>query len=254
MISPMQSIPEELVVERELLPGGNHWSLLLKRGFTLRLTDLQGGANVSALLYNRDDVSERYNMADTLKAQHIAALSKGCVCYSDMGRILVSIPEETAGWHDTICGVTDARLIAEKYGQHDYQDHRNDYYRNGRDSFLMQLGRRGLGKRDIVPNLNFFSKATVDDVESGALRYVPNNSKPGDFIDLRAEMNVLIVFNSCPHPLNPAPEYPLRPVEWTIWRSGIGGGPGDPCRLSRPENGRGYENTFAYFAQEAFCS
>lgn len=188
-------------------------------------------------------------MPDTLKGQHIAYLTAGNVCYSDMGRILVAITADTCGWHDTICGVTNAKDIAEKYGEHDYQTHRNDYYRNGRDSFLMQLGRHGLGKRDIVPNVNFFSKASVEDLETGVLKFDTDNSKPGNYVDLRAEMHVLVVLNSCPHPLDPRPDFPVRPVELTIWKSGPGGGPDDPCRLSRPENDRAYRNTLAYFAQ-----
>jgi hypothetical protein len=212
------------------------------------LTDLNGGANVGALFYNLDEKTERYNMPDTLKAQHVAYLTAGCVCYSDMGRILVSIAGDTCGWHDTICGTTTSAMIAAQYGEHSYQDHHNEYYRNGRDSFLVQLGRYGLGKRDLTANVNFFSKVTVD--QAGAMRLVGENSRPGDYVDLRAEMNVLCVLNSCPHPLTSAREYPTGPVRMSVWRSGPGGGPADPCRLSRPENDRGFRNTIAYFAQK----
>ena len=187
-------------------------------------------------------------MPDTLKAQHIAYLTKGYVCYSDMGRILVSVADDTCGWHDTIAGTTDAADIVAKFGERPYQEHRNEYARNGRDSFLMQLGRYGLGKRDLVPNLNLFSRVNVDG--QGNMSLAAGNSKPGSYVDLRAEMNVLCVLNSCPHPLAPSGEYPMKPVRMTVWRSGIGGGPNDPCRLSRPENERGFQNTFAYFAQK----
>ncbi len=244
------TIPSELIVHEEDLPPGAHWSLVLKRGYSLRLTDLSGGANVGALFFNQEEKTERYNMPDTLKAQYISHLRKGYCCYSDMGRILVSIPEDTCGWHDAISGTTDAKDIEEKYGLHDYQDHHNDYYRNGRDSFLMQLGRWGLDQRDLVPNINFFSKVVVDN--DGNMSYVSDNSKAGDFVDLRAEMNVVAVLNSCPHPLAPGGTYPTGKVRMTVWRSGYGGGPDDPCRLSRPENDRGYRNTIAYFAQAPF--
>ena len=72
----------------ELLPGGCHWSGVLRRGNALRLTDLSGRANVSALFYNAEEKLERYNMPDTLKAQHTAHLTAGHVCYSDMGHVL----------------------------------------------------------------------------------------------------------------------------------------------------------------------
>ncbi len=84
----------------------------------LRLTDVEGGANVAALFYNYEERLERYNMADTLKAQHTAYLTKGCVCYSDMGRVLCSITEDTCGWHDTLCGVSNAAMVAATLRRH----------------------------------------------------------------------------------------------------------------------------------------
>jgi len=75
-----------------------------------------GGANVGALFYNHEDRLERYNMADTLKSQHTAYLTKGFVCYSDMGRILCSITEDTCGWHAGARGnlylTTGTRLLS----------------------------------------------------------------------------------------------------------------------------------------------
>lgn len=250
-IHHISHIEEDLVVQDEVLKGGNHWSFILKRGYSLRLTDLQGGANVSALFFNQEERLERYNMADTLKAQHIAFLTQGNVCYSDMGRVLVSITADTCGWHDTLCGCSNAQMVARKYGSaRRYQEYRNDYYRNGRDSFLMELGKWGLGKRDLVANVNFFSKVSVD--AAGNLVYQPANSRAGDYIELRAEMNIIVVLNSCPHPLDSRKDYATADVRMTVWKSGLAG-PDDPCRLSRPENGRGFTNTELYFKQHCCC-
>src|SRR5688500_16902355 len=100
----------------ELVVGGAHWSGLLRRGTTLRLTDVAGGGNVSALFYNYEDRLERYNMADTLKAQHTAYLTRGCVCYSDMGRALCSITDDTFGLHDALCFLGYASFVSSQYG------------------------------------------------------------------------------------------------------------------------------------------
>ena len=100
------------IVRSEVIPGARHWSLELARGYALRLTDLEGGANCAALFYSARNALERYNMADTLKAQHTAFLTRGHCLYSDMGRILVSIASDTLGWHDAFCGVGDAALTA----------------------------------------------------------------------------------------------------------------------------------------------
>ncbi len=234
------------VVHRELLPGARNWSFVVRRGHTLRLTDHKGGANCSALLFNAHEKLERYNMADTLKAQHTARLTKGHVCYSDMGRILLSIVEDTCGWHDTICGVSNAALVKAKYGEARYQEHRNAFYRNGRELFLIELGKWGLGRKDLVANINFFSKVTVDD--AGDLQFGRGNSKAGDFVDLRAEMDTLVVLNTCPHPLDPGTEWAPRPVELTI-RKAAPVADDDVCLNSCPENRRGFANTAIYHCQ-----
>ncbi len=126
-------------------PAGTHWSGVLRRGLALRIVDLEGGANLSAVFYRQEDPLERYNMADTLKAQHTAHLTRGFVLYSDMGRVIASITADTLGWHDPLGGVGDARLFAQKYGRARYQEYRNAMLRNGRDSLLIELAKHGLG-------------------------------------------------------------------------------------------------------------
>src|SRR4030095_8915631 len=98
-----------LILWEETVQPGATWSHVLKRGTALRLTDIEGGANAGALFYNFECPVERFNMPDTLKAQHIARLTAGFVLYSDMGRVLCSITEDTVGWHDTITGHGTAR-------------------------------------------------------------------------------------------------------------------------------------------------
>jgi hypothetical protein len=228
------------VLWTELFPGGGHWSYRVKRGTSLRFIDLEGGANVAVLLYRADERLERLNLPDTLKAQHTAHLTTGNVLYSDMGRILAAIAADTVGWHDPLCGVSDAALIREKYGEKRYQEHRNAMYRNGKDSLLIELGKWGLGLRDLVPNVNLFSKVTVD--SEGLFRFVPGHSKKGDYVELRFEMDTLVALSTAPHPLDPAPAYAPKKVGVVAWESGPARAD-DKCRLSCPENQRGYYNT-----------
>lgn len=239
-----QTIAEDPLLWQETVPGGAHWSGVMRRGTTLRLTDTEGGANVSLLLFNQDEKLERYNMADTLKAQHTARLTRGYVCYSDMGRVLCSITEDTVGWHDPIGGVIDAQQVAAKYGVHRFQEFRNEMYRNARDGMLIELGKYGLGKRDFGANINLFSKVRVG--ADGAMVFEPGNSKAGDFVELRFEMNSLLVLSTCPHPLDPNPQYAPRKVQLSAWRSELPGAD-DYCRNFRPENTRGFYNTEILF-------
>ena len=241
------AIPEDRRLFEELVPGGAMWSWVLRRHDVLRLTDVEGGANASLLLYNREQLLERYNMPDTLKAQHTAFVTKGRVLLSDMGRALCSVIEDTSGWHDTLCGVSDAELVREKYGLHRYQEHRNGCHRNGRDQLLVELGKWGMGMRDLVPNLNLFSKVVAN--AAGRLSFVPAHAKKGALVELRAELTVLVVMTTCPHPLDPSPSYAPKPVLAQVYR-GETPGPGDVCRNSRPEAARGLENSERYARQE----
>jgi len=228
----------------EPLRGGQMWSRVLKRGQVLRLTDVEGGGSVAALLFNADRPLERYNMPDTLKAQHIARITAGNVLYSDMGRVLCSVIADSCGWHDTITGLDNAVHSLEKFGRGDYQALRNDWYRNSRDNLLVELAKYGLGKRDFGPNLNLFVKIAVD--ADGKLGWVPGHSKPGAFIELRAEMNTLIVLSNTPHPLDPSSSYRAKPVQLGV-RLAAPVAADDPCRVSCPENERGFTLTEAYF-------
>jgi uncharacterized protein len=228
----------------EHLREGSHWSGVLRRGTTLRLTDVEGGANVAALFYNYEDRLERYNMADTLKAQHTAYLTKGYVCYSDMGRILCSLTEDTSGWHDTIAGVSNAAMVTDKYGRTRFQEQRNGCFKNGYDGLLGELGKYGLGKRDIVANVNFFSKVTVD--MDGRLHFQAGASKAGSYVDLRFEMNSLVVLSTCQHPLDPEPAYHPREVRLAAYASDPVSKE-DSCRTRCPENERGFRNTEMMF-------
>ena len=233
-----------LIRFEEVVPPGANWSHVLKRATTLRITDTEGAANVAALMYNFELLAERLNLPDTLKCQHTARLTRGHCLYTDMGRILVSITEDTCGWHDPIAGWSTAKIVEEKYGRKNYQTARNDWHRNAHDNFITELGKYGMDERDLAMCVNFFSKVTVDD--TGRLGFQPANSKPGAFVDLRAEMNALVILNTCIHPLDPSPTYAPKPVKLTIYTSPPPAAD-DYCRNFRPENQRGFILTERYF-------
>lgn len=239
-----QPDPARLLWE-DHVPGGCHWSGVMRRGTTLRLTDTEGGANVSMVLFNDDEKLERYNMADTLKAQHTAHLTRGFVLYSDMGRVLCSITEDTLGWHDPIGGLLDAATLERKWGVHRFQEHRNSMFRNARDGLLVELGKYGLGRRDLPACVNLFSKVTVDD--AGSMHFMAGHSKAGDHVELRFEMNALVALSTAPHPLDTAERYDPSRVRLTAWRSDPPGAD-DHCRNFRPENARGFINTERLYA------
>jgi urea carboxylase-associated protein 2 len=239
------SSPAASVVLEEALRGGQMWSRVLKRGQILKLTDVEGGASVAALFFNADLFLERYNMPDTLKAQHIARLTAGNSLFSDMGRVLVSVLSDTAGWHDTITGHQTAEAALAKYGSGTYQKLRNDFYRNTRDNFLIELGKYGLTKRDLHANVNFFTKVVPD--AGGNLVFSKGSSRAGSSVELRADMNVLAVLSNTPHPLDPETTYVPKPVLLSL-RNGRAAAPNDGCRTACPESERAFALTDRYFS------
>ncbi|HWH09707.1 MAG TPA: urea amidolyase associated protein UAAP1 [Solirubrobacteraceae bacterium] len=225
-----------------ILPGGASWSRVCRRGTALTLTDVEGGANVSALLFRASDPLERYCMPDTLKAQHVSRLTAGVALYSDMGRVMASVTEDTCGWHDTITGHATAAVVADRWGAVSYHERRNEWRRSAREAFLVELAKHGLGRRDLVANANFFSKVTVAD--DGELTYVRGHSVSGARVTVRFELDTLVVLSSVPHPLDPAPEWSPRAVRLVV--AAVPPAPADdPVRRACPENERGFEATEA---------
>lgn len=231
------------------LPGNGHWSLELRRGSFLKITDLDGGANVGMLFYNPRNLLERYNAPDTLKCQHTFKLQRGNCLYSDMGRIFASIIEDYSvnnegNWHDTVCGNSTAQIIESRWEKRDYQKDRNQWLQNGYDAFLVELAKYGLGRADMASNINWFSKVVADD--KGNIVLDTKNQCAGNSITLRFEMDTLVVMHACPHPLNTSTQYPFNAVQIEL-------GVADPvtnddyCKNFRPENQRGFNNNELYY-------
>jgi urea carboxylase-associated protein 2 len=233
----------ESVFYETVIEGGKHSSLTVRAGTQLRLIDRDGGANVGMLFYNPQNLLERYNAPDTLKCQHTFKLTKGHCLYSDMGRIFCSITEDTVGWYDTVCGNANRELVASRWGEKSYQEYRNDWTQNGHDAFLVEGGKYGLGRRDLAANVNWFSKVSIAD--DGTMLFDLENSHAGQFVDLRFEMNTLVLLHTCPHPLSSSLHYPRNPVALQLSKAPPVADD-DFCRNLRPENGRGFANTELY--------
>ncbi len=224
-------------------PGGK-WSGAVSRGKLLKFTALEGGANISLLLYNAKDLTERYNMPDTLKAQHTSHLTKGHVLMSDNGRVLASIVEDSLGWHDPLCGYSSRQATDRKYGTTRYQELRNDWLRSGQENLTVELVRCGLGVKDFAPVVNLFSKVYCD--ERGVMHFTPGHCEAGATVTLRTDMEVLVVLSNTPNPLDPSERYPSVPVKLEVLEA-----PPVPeddyCMNYRPENKRAFENNDDYY-------
>jgi urea carboxylase-associated protein 2 len=203
--------PERLLWDDVIGPGGDS-SRVLPRGAAIRLTDLEGDACANLLVYNAAQPLERLNVADTVKVQWQAYLGSGSLLLSDMGRVLLSITQDTCGTHDAFCGASTQARNFEQYGDGSVQGG----HPNARDRFAVALAKHGLTRRDIVPSVNFFKGVTVE--PDGALRFVGDGSHPGAVVELRAELPVVVVVVNTPHVLDPRPDYTVSPLRITAWQ------------------------------------
>jgi len=233
-------VRSEDVVWEETIPSGGYASRVLKRGTRLRLTNVNSDACATLLIYNADRPFERLNVADTIKVQWNGYLGQGKLLLSDMGRSLMSITLDTCGQHDTFAGASNPKTNAAKYGDGaNYTPHPN-----ARERFLIALAKHGLGRSDVMPNINLFKSVRIE--KDGGMTWVDNASKPGDVVELRADMNVLVVLANTPHVLDPRPMYTATPLRITAYR-GEPAGPDDAIRNASPEAQRAFLNVDDYF-------
>ena len=229
------------VVRRETIPGGWHWTTQLQRGQALRLLNPQATPGVSVMLWNAADPAERYNAADTVKLQWTAELRRGRVLFSDMGRVLASLTEDSCGTHDTLMGGSTARSNLTRYGS----TGADGGLRNTRDNLRLAAGKLGLSRRDLAPCVTFFAPVRTD--QGGRFVWHDGRLQPGDFVELRAEMNLLVALSNCPHPLAPGSTFAPADIEAVIWQA-PSPAPDDPCRSLTEEARRGFDNTDVQFA------
>ena len=194
------------VVEDRVVPAGEPWARVLKQGQILRIVDLEGRQAVDFLCYNAANPEERYNAADTMKYAKTIFLTRGHGIYSDLGRRLLTIVEDTCGRHDTIGGCCSAESNELRYGVKDTP--------SCRANFLRALAPFGLGRKDVVANLNFFMNVPVE--ADGTLGIVDGLSAPGKSLSLRAERDSLVLVSNCPQINNPCNGFDPTPVRMVI--------------------------------------
>jgi len=197
------------VVYDFVIPARAPWAHVVKQGQTLRIVDLEGNQAVDCILYDANDPAERYSAAETIVAQQNIFLTTGTRLMSTEGNVLMTITGDTCGRHDTSGGACSCESNTLRYGHHTKHQHACV------ENFLDALGRRGLGKRDMTGNINWFMNVPIDG--EGALGIVDGISAPGKYVDLRAETDTLVVISNCPQVNNPCNAFNPTPVRVTIF-------------------------------------
>lgn len=198
-------------IKSDIIPGGAPYSVELKKGQVLRLIDLEGQQGVDFLCFNKENNEERYNIAHSIKKAATLNLTKGHILYSDAARPMVSIIEDTCGHNDTIAGCCTEQTNWLFYGK-------NESETSCRANFLSVMKPYGLGRRDLVANINFFCIVPVAaDMSIPELTFDEAPSKAGDFIDLKAEMDLICFISNCPQMNNPCSGGKPTPIQAIVW-------------------------------------
>jgi len=198
----------------EVVAAGEPWIGTVAAGQLLRIVDLEGNQAVDTLFYNAHDTDERYSAVDTVRAQGNIYLTTGSALRSNLGATMLTIVEDTCGRHDTLGGACSAESNTVRYALDKH------YMHSCRDNFLLALARhdRGLGKRDLPSNINFFMNVPV--TPEGGLTFADGISAAGRYVQLRADMDVLVLISNCPQLNNPCNAYNPTPIQIQIRATG----------------------------------
>lgn len=203
--------PDDAVL-REVVPAGEPWMGELKKGQTLRILDLEGNQAVDTIFYSlADPQGEKYSAVETVSAQGNVYLTTGSELRSTEGNVMLTITADICGRHDTLGGACSAESNQMRYALDKKPMH------SCRDSFLraIQESDYGLTKRDIVHNINFFMNVPL--TPEGGLSFEDGISSPGKYVEMRAEMDVLVLVSNCPQLNNPCNAYNPTPIEMIVW-------------------------------------
>lgn len=206
-----------LAVADEICAAGEPWVKLVKKGQVFRIVDLEGNQAVDTLFFNaaHAHVLERYSASDTICRQNKLYLTTGSKLYSNFGNVMLTIVADTCGRHDTLGGACAAESNTVRYALEKYPMH------SCRDNFLHALAHEpmceqlGMSKRDLTSNINFFMNVPV--TEDGGLKFVDGVSAAGKYVEMQAEMDVVVLISNCPQLNNPCNAYNPTPIRLLVW-------------------------------------
>ncbi len=205
------TLQADSAVFREVVEAGEPFMHEVKQGQVLRILDLKGNQAVDTLFYNARDTEERYDANNTIRGQGNIYLTTGTKLLSNEGNVMLSIIADTCGRHDTLGGACSAESNTVRYSLDKLHMH------SCRDSFLLALAEwdNDIDKRDLASNINFFMNVPV--TPDGRLSFEDGISAAGRYVEMRAEMDVLVLISNCPQLNNPCNAYNPTPVEVLVW-------------------------------------
>jgi hypothetical protein len=200
--------PETAIYDQQI-QSRQPWSRIIQKGQILRIIDLQGNQAVDTLFYRADDPSERYSAQDTMVNQGNIFITTGTEILSNEGNVMMTVIADECGRHDTVGGACSMESNSVRYGLH--KKHLHACVEN----YLLELSKYEMSKRDLVSNINFYMNVPVS--ADGTLEIVDGISEAGKIVELRAEMDVMVLISNCPQVNNPCNAYNPTPIRLIVW-------------------------------------
>ena len=207
-------LEQESAFFREIIDAGDYFMGLVRAGETFRILDLEGNQAADTLFFNANRPSERYSAMDTIREQGNVYLTTGSQLRSNYNNVMLEIVADTCGRHDTLGGACATESNTVRY------DLEKRCMHACRDSWMLAIAKNpqfGVNKRDISHNINFFMNVPI--TSEGGLTFEDGISAPGKYVELRAEMDVIVLISNCPQLNNPCNGYNPTPVEYLVWES-----------------------------------
>jgi uncharacterized protein len=201
------------IIRRETVAARGKWSARLEPGQTLTLIDTKGQQAIDFLCYSAELPLDRINIPNTVKLNKSLYITKGSKIYSDHARVMMTVLDDTCGYHDTLAGCCSCEIDKVRYGVVKTE--------SCRTNFIAELAKWAMGPSEIVSNINFFMR--VPFTADGDIVIADGVSKAGDYVVLKAEMRVIVVMSNCPQQHNPAAGFEPTPVEVVVTDAPGGG-------------------------------
>lgn len=192
--------------------AGDYFIRRIPAGSVFRFVDSLGNQAADTLFFNANNPAERYSAADTIREQGNVYLTAGSVLRSNLNTPMLEIVADTCGRHDTLGGACATESNTVRY------DLEKRCMHACRDSWMLAIAEHpeyGLNKRDIAHNVNFFMNVPV--TEEGGLTFEDGISAPGKYVEMRADMDLIVLISNCPQLNNPCNGYNPTPVDVLVW-------------------------------------
>jgi hypothetical protein len=207
----LSSLQPEEAASSFVVGAGDPFVREILKGQVVRIVDVEGNQSADILFFNAHDYSDRYSSQDTIREQLNIYLTAGSRLLSTEGNVLLTIVADTCGRHDTLGGAcaTESNMVRYSIEKRHMHACRQSFVRG------IQQWKHGLEKRDLASNINFFMNVPV--TPEGELRFTDGVSGPGKYVELRAEMDVLMLISNCPQLNNPCNAFHPTLLQILIW-------------------------------------